>query len=119
MAIEDEIGTGAGWMDDMRLKDFKTKYQSDLWKKWGDIAKISSGHGGMDYMMDLRWSFCLRNGLPLDMSVYDLAAWSSIIPLSQESVRGGSKPIDIPDFTRGQWKINPPVGDMSIEIEKL
>ena len=119
VAIEEELGAGAEWMNDEKLKEFKNRYQSDMWKKWGDLAKKSGGHGGMDYMMDFRWSYCLRNGLPLDMSVYDLAAWSSIIPLSQESVRGGSKPVEIPDFTRGQWRVNPPVGDMSIEIDKV
>ena len=29
----------------------------------------------MDYIMDYRLIYCLRNGLPLDMDVYDLAEW--------------------------------------------
>jgi len=56
--------------------------------------------------MDWRLIDCLRNGLPVDMDVYDAASWSSIGPLSEWSVANGSKPIAIPDFTMGRWKAN-------------
>ena len=70
-------------------------------------AKEVGGHGGMDYIMDYRLIYCLRNGLPLDMDVYDAAEWSSIIELSKTSVNNQSMPIKIPDFTRVSWnKIN-------------
>ena len=74
----------------------------------GGAAKKVGGHGGMDYLMDFRWSHCIRNGLPLDMSVYDFATWSSIFELSERSVRNRSQAQDIPDFTRGAWKTTPP-----------
>ena len=48
----------------------------------GDSAKNVGGHGGMDFVMDLRWAYCLQNGLPLDTDVYDLATYSSIVELS-------------------------------------
>ena len=57
---------------------------------------------------------CLRNGLPLDMDVYDAAAWSCITPLSEWSVANRSNSIDVPDFTRGAWKHNKP-HDMTLE----
>ena len=44
----------------------------------------------MDYIMDYRLIYCLRNGLPLDMDVYDAAEWSSIVELSKISVDKGS-----------------------------
>jgi hypothetical protein len=47
--------------------------------------------------------YCLRNGLPLDMDVYDAAEWSSIVDLSAQSVINGSSPVEISDFTRGNW----------------
>jgi len=59
--------------------------------------------------MDWRLIDCLRNGLPMDMDVYDAAAWSCITPLSEWSIANNSKPIEIPDFTRGAWKFNIPV----------
>lgn len=75
-------------------------------KKIGELAKSIGGHGGMDFMMDWRLIDCLRNGLPVDMDVYDAAAWSVIGPLSEWSVANGSQPIEIPDFTMGRWKDN-------------
>ena len=71
----------------------------------GELAK-SSGHGGSDLLIDWHLIDCLCNGLPLDQDVYDAAAWSSIVPLSQWSVNNNSNSIEIPDFTAGAWKIN-------------
>ncbi len=52
-------------------------------------------------IMDLRWAYCLQNGMPLGMDVYDLAASSCLCELTETSVRNRSKSIGIPDFTRG------------------
>ena len=52
----------------------------------------------MDYAMDYRLIHCLRNGLPLDMSVYDAAAWSCVIELSHLSIERGSQPVLFPQF---------------------
>ena len=51
------------------------KYQHPILKKYGEMAKEVGGHGGMDFIMDSRLVYCLQNGLPLDMDVYDLAEW--------------------------------------------
>ena len=66
-------------------------------------AKVG-GHGGMDYVMDYRLVYCLRNGLPLDMDVYDLAEWCCPIELSAVSIEHNSAPVAVPDFTRGGWQ---------------
>ncbi|MBQ7815347.1 MAG: hypothetical protein IJ387_12755, partial [Thermoguttaceae bacterium] len=55
----------------------------------------------------------LRNGLPLDLTVYDGATWSAVIPLSLWSATRRSQPIDFPDFTGGNWKTNKPL-DLSL-----
>jgi predicted dehydrogenase len=81
-----------------------TQYEHPLVKQIGEKAKKVGGHGGMDFMMDYRLIYCLRNGLPLDQDVYDAAAWSCIVPLSEQSVNNRSGSIDIPDFTRGAWQ---------------
>lgn len=59
----------------------------------------------MNYAMDCRLMHCLHYGLPLDMDVYDAAEWSCIAELSRLSAEQGSKPVEIPDFTRGRWDI--------------
>ena len=67
------------------------------------LAKEVGGHGGMDFIMDYRLVYCLNNGLPLDMDVYDLAEWCCVTELSRISLENGSAPVEVPDFTRGAW----------------
>ncbi len=66
-------------------------------------AKEVGGHGGMDFIMDYRLVYCLNNGLPLDMDVYDLAEWCCVSELSSISLENGCAPVAVPDFTRGAW----------------
>lgn len=94
------------FMDQESLGKLEEQYRPQIIKHIGELAKDIGGHGGMDFMMDWRLIDCLRNGLPVDMDVYDAAAWSVIGPLSEWSVANGSKPIAIPDFTMGRWKDN-------------
>ena len=63
------------------------------------------GRRWIDYAMDCRLIHCLRNGLPLDINVYDAALWSSLVELTDTSANNGGAPVEIPDFTRGKWKI--------------
>lgn len=83
---------------------FKADHTHPLWSRIGEIARQKGGHGGMDYIMAYRLIECMRDGLPPDFDVYDAAAWSAPWPLSEESVRNGSKPVKFPDFTRGGWE---------------
>lgn len=103
------ISSEDDWLSDEKIEEIKQKYQPDIVKKVGELAKKVGGHGGMDFLMDWRTIDCLRNGLPLDEDVYDAALWSVISPLSEWSVANHSKAIEIPDFTRGAWSKNKPV----------
>jgi predicted dehydrogenase len=62
------------------------------------------GRRWIDYAMDCRLIHCLRNGLTLDMNVYDAALWSSLVELTDISANNGGMTVEIPDFTRGAWK---------------
>jgi hypothetical protein len=86
------------------LDGYKEAFESPLWKRMGEIARKLGGHGGMDFIMNYRLMQCLREGLVPDMDVYDAATWSAPGPLSVASVKKGSKPVDVPDFTRGEWR---------------
>jgi hypothetical protein len=101
------------WIDEAEFKKLEEQYQPPIIKRIGELAKQVGGHGGMDFLMDWRTIDCLRNGLPVDMDAYDAALWSSIAPLSEQSVANRSKSIDVPDFTGGSWKTNKPV-DISL-----
>lgn len=80
-----------------------------LWKS-EKVKQASVGHGGMDWLEDWRLINCLREGLPTDQNVYDGATVSVVGPLSEWSVANGSKPVKVPDFTRGRWRGTEPQG---------
>lgn len=90
--------------DDVR-KALMNKYKHPFYKEMEETAKKlgAIAHGGMDYIMDSRLVYCLKNGLPLDMDVYDLAEWCCLAELTAISLNNGSAPVEIPDFTRGGW----------------
>lgn len=79
------------------------RYKHPIHKALEERARKIGGHGGMDFVMDYRLVYCLQNGLPLDQDVYDAAEWSCIGELSAVSIEHGSIPVEVPDFTRGDW----------------
>lgn len=102
---------GLEYLSDQDLSDILLKYEHPIRKGLNPIiANLGvnnyeiAKNEGMDYIMDYRLVYCIKNGLPLDQDVYDAAEWSSIIELSQKSVENGSIPVRIPDFTRGEFK---------------
>ena len=74
-----------------------------LWKELEDDA-AGGGHGGMDYILQWRSVQQIRAGLVPDIDVYDSAVWCAPVPLSVESLAKGGKPVQVPDFTRGNWQ---------------
>lgn len=95
--------TAHEYMPEAVKKALMEAYKDPIVKEMEESAKKVGGHGGMDFIMDSRLIYCLRNGLPLDMDVYDLAEWCCLIPLSKISIEKGSVPVEVPDFTRGAW----------------
>jgi len=92
------------YLNDAEKESLMEEYKHPITAEYEDKAKEVGGHGGADFIMDSRLIYCLHNGLPMDIDVYDAAEWSSIIELSKVSVKNQSMPVQIPDFTRGAWK---------------
>jgi hypothetical protein len=90
------------------IEEFWEEFEHPLWKKLREAA-IGAGHGGMDFLEDFRLIEALQAGEPLDMDVYDAAALSVPVELTERSVRNRSLPVDFPDFTRGRWKNRLPI----------
>ena len=109
LALVKTPGQHADWLSADAFKKAREEHKHPLWKSVGEIAKKVGGHGGMDFLMDLRWVYCLRKGLPLDMDVYDLASWSAVCELSESSAKRRGRTEEFPDFTRGGWKAARPV----------
>ena len=83
------------------------------------MAKEVGGHGGMDFIMDSRLVYCLQNGLPLDMDVYDLAEWCCLAELGELSMDNNCAPVAFPDFTRGEWNVVKGYKPMLMQVPKM
>jgi predicted dehydrogenase len=94
------------WKD---LSEYNEKYKHPLLTSLEEKAE-GAGHGGMDFIEDYRLIQCLREGKPTDSDVYDGAAISSVVALSEKSIASKSTSIECPDFTRGKWKTRKPLG---------
>ena len=104
-------GTDAPQMDNLNAHGFMNAQQKDaltkkyyhpILTKFGEKGR-EMGHGGMDYIMDARLVYCLQNGLPLDMDVYDMAEWCCLAELGTLSMDNNCAAVTFPDFTRGYW----------------
>ncbi len=96
----EKLSRGLAWEP---LSKYAEKYEHPQWRMWQKEAK-ETGHGGTDFFVIREFIGAIRAGRPSPVNVYDAVTWSCIIPLSGESIRGGGKPVEIPDFTRGKWK---------------
>ena len=91
------------FMSEENMKALRKHYRHPIILKYGEMAEKVGGHGGMDFFMDVRMVYCLQNGLPLDMDVYDLAEWCCLAELGSLSMDNGNCAVSFPDFTRGYW----------------
>lgn len=82
---------------------FYHDYIPPYWSARRNNENAISGHGGLDAYTFTVFLYCLENDLPMPIDVYDAAAWMSITPLSEQSIKTGM-PVEIPDFTNGAWK---------------
>lgn len=78
------------------MQKFATSPTSQLWQRGHQLGVPNE----MNYAMDARLIYCLQNGLPLDIDVYDAAEWSCLAELTQLSASQGNIPIEIPQFRR-------------------
>ena len=97
---------GHGWEDG---EDYREEFDHPLWRRLEADAE-GAGHGGMDFLEDYRLIESLVAGEPTDMDVYDAAALSAVVEISEKSVASRGRSIDLPDFTRGTWQQNRPLG---------
>lgn len=110
-----------GWLPQEEFDALIEEYTPQLTKRFDEVLQEATMFGDRSRSYervnekDWRLIDCLRNGLPVEVDVYDAALWSSIIPLSEWSVGNRSHPVDVPDFTAGAWETNK--RGMDIELE--
>lgn len=83
-------------------------YQAEFDHPWWKALQAENlgdvGHGGTDYLELKLFLKAVREKSQTPIDVYDSATMSSIVGLSEMSIRDGSKPVPCPDFTRGKWE---------------
>lgn len=85
------------------LSKYADEFDHPMWKQYAEEAEKTQ-HGGGDFFPIREFVKAIRTGGPAPVDVYDAVTWSSILPLSGQSLRAGNKAVEIPDFTRGKWK---------------
>ena len=90
---------------------YLNEYDHPLWKRFSSSKDNLSqaGHGGMDFFIARAFIESIKGAKKPVIDVYDAVSMSVIVPLSESSIESGSKPIKIPDFTRGKWEKNKPI----------
>ncbi|MDF2724504.1 MAG: hypothetical protein K0Q59_4179 [Paenibacillus sp.] len=78
---------------------YGAEYEHPLWRQWNEEAN-KAGHGGGDFfIIDEFVGAILDNRRPA-IDVYDAVLWSSVFPLSVQSVAEKGKPVYFPDFRK-------------------
>lgn len=97
-------------------------YEDYLPALWKNIMQEErdAGHGGMDYLMLKTFVDAALNGEEMPIDVYDMATWSSIVALTDQSIALGGVPVVVPDFTRGKWIKRPrkDVTELAVKPER-
>ena len=109
-----------GWVDQQELEALIEEYTPALTRRFNELERESQrerADRGYARVAPLDWRLidCLRNGLPMEMDVYDAALSTSIIPLTEWSVANRSHPVWVPDFTSGAWETNKRGMDIDIK----
>ena len=86
-----------------RVDKHRKQYEHEYWKTRAAKA-AQTGHGGGDYFVMSDFVEMVRQDREPFVDVYDSAAWSSVMPLSAESIRQGNRSVEMPDFTDGRWE---------------
>ena len=93
-----EGGEQPAWQS---LWELAPEYEHPRWASRGDEA-MASGHGGGDFFVLEDFIQAVLGEQPPAISVYDAVTWSSITPLSAQSVSEGGSAVEVPDFRTGR-----------------
>ncbi|GJM29070.1 MAG: alpha-N-acetylgalactosaminidase [Cyclobacteriaceae bacterium] len=109
-----------GWLSEGEFNQLTEKYVPEITRKFNEkrrLANTGQRNRGYEQVTASDWRLidCLRNGLPLEMDVYDAALWSAITPLSEWSTANQGASIKVPDFTGGSWETNKRGMDVAIQ----
>ena len=103
------------WYSEEEISSLIENHTPLMTKKFNEFL-VQAGNPPNASIEEWRLIDCLRNGIPMDMDVYDAALYGSIGPLSQWSTDNRSDSVTVPDFTCGAWQTNK--RGMDIELQR-
>lgn len=84
------------------VEQYRGEYEHPIWDSFLHDG-VRGGHGGMDWLEFEDFFRHLESGEPMPIDVYDMAVWTAVSILSEESIALGGQPLPMPDFTCGKW----------------
>lgn len=76
-------------------------------------------HDGMDWLVSRAFVESVKAETETPIDVYDTVTLMAIAPLSEESIRKGGAPVEIPDFTSGRWFRRSPVTKQKYCLDEI
>ncbi|MBQ8408500.1 MAG: Gfo/Idh/MocA family oxidoreductase [Clostridia bacterium] len=98
--MREEIGNNEGEMAKQYDHPLHVEYEA---------LGTRGGHGGMDWLVCRAFIEAVKNEVNTPIDAYDSVTWLAIGALSEQSIKMGGAPVEIPDFTRGKWQNREPV----------
>lgn len=92
------------------------RYDHPLYKAHPALAE-KPGHTAADWFVCRAFIESVKAGSDTPIDAYDTVTWMAIAALSEESIRKGGAPVDIPDFTGGKWQNRAPAPDSPYSLE--
>ena len=89
--------------DSLNSQDDYDEYLPDDWKTITE-EQLKTGHGGMDFVMLKHFFIAVKNKEEMPIDVYEACAMMCVTALSEESIKKGGAPVEVPDFTNGAYK---------------
>jgi len=81
------------------LYKYAADFEHPLWRKHGAEAQ-GAGHGGADFFVVREFADAMLEQRPPAIDVYDAVTWSSVTPLSAQSLASNNASVPVPDFRR-------------------
>ncbi len=83
------------------LWKYRDEFEHPWWREYRAQANVT-GHGGGDYFVLKEFVAAIHEGRSPTIDVCDAVTWSSLFPLSVESVRNNNASVEVPDFSGGR-----------------
>lgn len=88
------------------LYKYAEEFEHPLWREFGAEA-AAWGHEGSDFFVPREFVAAILEERRPFIDVYDAVTWSSITPLSRDSMEGGNKAVAFPRFDANQSSEKP------------